>query len=156
MSKVKECYWTKTALIREESVQYLEPLNCPEAVLKLVNNKLDLENADQEYMVGLYLSTKLYPNVLQVLSIGTAETTMVSPKEIFKPAFLSSSTRIILVHNHPSGIPTPSEEDRAFTLRICEAGKLLEIPLVDHLIIGYGKWYSFRDLIEQFQNKRRR
>lgn len=142
-------------MVREEPTEYSEPINSPEAVVKLVNSKLDLESADQEHMIGIYLNTKLYPNVLQVLAIGTAETTMVSPKEIFKPAFLSSSTRIILAHNHPSGIPVPSEEDRAFTLRICDAGKLLGISLVDHLIIGHGKWYSFRDLIEQFQNKRR-
>jgi len=75
-------------------------------------------------------------NCVYVVSIGTLNSSLVHPREVFKPAILSNSASIILSHNHPSGDPTPSSEDISITTRIKEVGKLVGIELLDHIIIS--------------------
>jgi len=67
------------------------------------------------------------------------------PREIFHSAIKSSASRVILIHNHPSGDPSPSEADLQLTERLIEAGELLGITVLDHVIIGNGKWWSWRE-----------
>lgn len=82
----------------------------------------------------------------EVISIGSLSGTVVHPREVFRPAIKESAHSIIMVHNHPSGDPSPSEEDRDITSCLSRAGKLLDIPVVDHVILaGGGKYYSFRE-----------
>src|SRR5215471_3715346 len=64
---------------------------------------------------------------------------------VFKPAILSNASSVILSHNHPSGDPHPSQEDRALTVRLRQAGKLLGVEVLDHIIVGDGRYYSFAD-----------
>lgn len=81
----------------------------------------------------------------QKLSIGTVNMSLVSPREVFLAALKSEAVFIVLLHNHPSGQPQPSPEDLRTTQRIAECGKLLQIQLADHIIIGDNQYYSFRE-----------
>lgn len=76
---------------------------------------------------------------------GLLNASLVHPREVFNPAIRYSSKGIILIHNHPSGIVTPSEEDISMTKRLAESGKILEIPVFDHLIIAENDYYSFKE-----------
>ncbi len=79
------------------------------------------------------------------ISEGTLNASLVHPREVFKEAILESAASIILLHNHPSGEVEPSREDKAITRRLREAGTLLDIPVLDHIIIGYRTYFSFRE-----------
>ena len=79
------------------------------------------------------------------ISRGTLSTSLVHPREVFRPAVISGAASIIVVHNHPSGDPTPSKEDEVVTRRLARAGEILGIPLIDHLVIGDGRQVSFRE-----------
>ena len=82
----------------------------------------------------------------EVVSIGTMTATLVHPREVFKSAILHDCSSILVAHNHPSGDPTPSHEDRLLTERLVQAGQLLGINLDDHLVIGKGCFTSLRRL----------
>ena len=79
------------------------------------------------------------------LSIGTLDASIAHPREIFRLATVASAFCIALFHNHPSGDPTPSRDDVALTERLVSAGEVMGIDVVDHLILGAGRWFSFRD-----------
>jgi len=79
------------------------------------------------------------------ISEGTLTSSLVHPREAFTPAIRESAASLILVHNHPSGDPTPSREDEEITRRLVEGGKLLGIAVLDHIIVGQGSYYSFAD-----------
>jgi DNA repair protein RadC len=81
----------------------------------------------------------------QEISKGTLNGSPVHPREVFAVAIRHSGAGIILLHNHPSGDPAPSAEDRKVTLQIAEAGKLMGIPLLDHIVVGNERYYSFKD-----------
>ncbi|HOP65984.1 MAG TPA: DNA repair protein RadC [Bacilli bacterium] len=100
-------------------------------------------NKTQEEFVVIYLDTKHYLIDYKVLFIGTIDQSIIHPREIFKNAYLMSSSAIICLHNHPSGISNPSNEDIILTKKILEISKLMLIPLVDHIIIGKNEYYSF-------------
>jgi DNA repair protein RadC len=77
---------------------------------------------------------------------GTVDRSLVHPRDVFKIALLANASGIVLAHNHPSGDPTPSTDDRALTRRLCDAGTLLGIDVLDHIIIGEPGYASFRDM----------
>ena len=81
----------------------------------------------------------------KILSVGSSNASIISPGEVFKTALENQAEYIILLHNHPSGSPNPSKEDREVTFRIRECGELLGIPLMDHIIIGDNCYFSFRE-----------
>lgn len=81
----------------------------------------------------------------EVISIGTSNASLISPQEVFKTALHNKAEYIIMLHNHPSGVPDPSPEDIRVTERIRECGTLLGIPLLDHIIIGDNCYFSFRE-----------
>jgi DNA repair protein RadC len=101
--------------------------------------------AHKEFFVALNLNSKnqLIREVL--VSVGSLSTSVVHPREVFTPAVRDSSAAILFLHNHPSGDPAPSREDRECTSRLCEAGKILGIRCLDHLILGFEDYYSFAD-----------
>ena len=100
--------------------------------------------ADREYLLVISVDSKGRPLAIEIVSIGTVNATLAEPREIFKHAILANAAGIILVHNHPSGDCTPSEEDEEMTRRINESGKLLGILVRDHVIIGDG-YFSFHE-----------
>jgi DNA repair protein RadC len=95
-----------------------------------------LGDSDREHLLVLSLDCKRRPTSINVASIGTLTASLVHPREVFKPAILSNAAAIILVHNHPSGIPEPSLNDCEVFQRIYRVGKVLGIPLLDHVILG--------------------
>jgi len=112
----------------------------------------DLKNKRKEYLVCLYLNAR---NVLlkkEIISIGTLDKGIIHPREIFAPALELRSAGIILVHNHPSGDPSPSRQDSEIFNRIIEAGKMIGINVIDFIIIAGDKIYSFFDNLKQ-ENK---
>ena len=103
------------------------------------------ENQDREHLYALFLDTKHAPIGMNHVAMGTLNTTIVHPREVFKCAILLNAACLVIVHNHPSGDPSPSQEDRILTTRIADAGQLLGITLLDHVVIGNGRYFSFAD-----------
>ncbi len=118
-------------------------INSSKDIYNYIKGKLIYKK--QEYFYCLYLdnNNKLIEDKL--LFIGTLNKSNVHPREIFKYAYLNNSNKIILVHNHPSNNILPSKEDILFTKNIIEIGKLQDINVIDHLIIGNNNYYSFYD-----------
>src|SRR5215467_3935545 len=105
-----------------------------------------LADTDREHFVILMLDQKNQVIGINTVSVGSLTASIVHPREVYKPLILSNAAGVILGHNHPSGDPFPSKEDRAITQRLKEAGTLLGINLLDHLVIGAdGRYFSFAD-----------
>ena len=105
----------------------------------------EMRHMEQEHLKVLVLNTK---NVLLKaidISVGTVNASLATPREIFIEALKFRGTGVILLHNHPSGDPTPSNEDCLFTRRVEEAGKLMGVPLLDHIIIGDNSYVSLKE-----------
>ena len=94
------------------------------------------DKRDQEEFLIVTLDTKHRPIRLVRITRGTLDASLVHPREVFRPAVVDAAAAILLVHNHPSGDPTPSREDLSTTARLTEAGKILGIPVLDHLVVG--------------------
>jgi DNA repair protein RadC len=110
------------------------------------------ENPLQEAFYCVYLDRKNHPIGRHLITLGTATSTLVSPKEVFRGAILSGSTAMVVAHNHPSGDPAPSQADVMMTRTLRESAKILEIDLLDHVIVGEAKadaqargYFSFRE-----------
>ena len=106
--------------------------------------------ADMQYMMQeefrvIYLNTKNAVICERTVSKGTINTTVVTPREVFCSAVRLMAASVILVHNHPSGDPEPSKEDIELTKAMTEAGKIISIPVLDHCIIGTGRYVSFKE-----------
>jgi len=104
-----------------------------------------LENKDREFFVAILLNRKNVPLGVNLVSMGSLSATTVHPREVYKPAILASAAALIVAHNHPSGDPRPSLDDEKLTRNLAEAGQILEIELLDHMIVGSDSFYSFRD-----------
>lgn len=104
----------------------------------------DMRYFDREHFRVLYLDRKGGLIFVEDVSIGSLHSAIVHPREVFKTAVKRSAASIILVHNHPSGDPTPSNEDIDITRRLIEAGNVLGIEVLDHVIIGEGRYCSLK------------
>lgn len=116
-------------------------INSTDLVYKYYSNILS--DKKQEYFYCLYLDNKKKVITDKNLFIGTINGSIVHPREIFKEAVINSASSIICVHNHPSGNVIPSKEDKELTKRIVYLGQIMGIPVIDHIIIGKNKYYSF-------------
>lgn len=103
------------------------------------------EGLDREQFAVCCLDAKHHIIGVNVVSVGSLTLSIVHPREVFKPAILMNAAALICAHNHPSGDPTPSAEDRALTARLQAAGDQLGIKLLDHVILGDARHYSFAD-----------
>lgn len=99
----------------------------------------------REHFMILLLSTKNHVLAIPTISIGSLNASIVHPRELFREAINHSAAAVILVHNHPSGDPTPSQEDIMITRKMIDAGKILEIHVLDHVIIGDNKYVSLKE-----------
>ncbi len=125
----------KIAVVREGSVSVEQKrIGSPVDVFNAVHGLL--ADVDREYFLVLALNTKNCVNAINIVSVGTLNSSLVHPREVFKLAILGNAAAIICVHSHPSGCPEPSSEDLEITRRLAEAGKILGIELLDHIIIG--------------------
>ena len=120
----------------------------------------ELQNSDRETFCVLHLNAKGKPLSMSVVSVGSLNSTLVHPREVFKASILSNAAAVIFMHNHPSGDLTPSEDDKRTTKQLEKAGKILGIRVVDHIIVGENKenYYSFHanDILNPDEEKQTR
>jgi len=129
---------------KEGSIQYLpRKISSPSDCVELIRKYID--ESDREMFIVITLDTKQQPALIQTCSLGTLNSSLVHPREVYKLAVLSNANTIIVGHNHPSGVSKPSESDRSITRRLEEAGSILGIKLLDHIIIGADDYYSFKE-----------
>ena len=125
-----------------EKIEKKQILSSKDASLVLENN---LRGLNKEHFIILMLNTKNFLLGVETVSIGSLNSSIVHPRELFKSAINKSAAAIILAHNHPSGDATPSREDIEVTKRIKSGGQLLGIDVIDHIIIGDNSYYSFKE-----------
>jgi len=112
-----------------------------------------LQKFDRERVIRLDLDNKNRVIGEETVAIGIGEAAIMSPREVFRGALLSGATRVIVLHNHPSGDPTPSSEDQEIVRTLRAAGRLLAIPVLDFVIIGEdGRYWSASNTDEEFEN----
>jgi DNA repair protein RadC len=141
--------------IREVAVRYVgrsariaTAIQRPEQVVEFMRRVV--RDDAREHFLALYLDGRHRPIAHQVVSVGTASASLVHPREVFQPAILVGACAAIVGHNHPSGDPTPSREDREITRRLAEAGALLGVPLLDSVVwTRAGTYTSIRELDSQ-------
>ena len=131
-------------MVKDSSIKYANrQIGSPFDAFILVKDLL--EGCDREKLLAICLDTKNQPVNISIVSIGSVNASIVHPREVFKTAILSNSSRIMLAHNHPSQILKPSAEDKLITKRIQDAGEILGIELLDHIILGDNKYFSFKE-----------
>lgn len=131
-------------LVKESSLLYKDrSIKSPQDGYNLF--KQFLGELDREYFVVMCLDVKNQPTAINVCHIGSLNSSIVHPREVMKTAILSNSCSVIVCHNHPSGNPSPSPEDISVTDRLKEAGELMGIDLLDHLIIGENDFVSLKE-----------
>ena len=102
----------------------------------------DMQNLSKEHLRGIYLNAHYKVIHDEIISIGTVDVSVIHPREVFKPAIEHSAVALILVHNHPSGVTSPSEADLSITSQIIKAGKFLGVDLIDHVIVTKDSFAS--------------
>jgi len=119
-----------------------EKLNSPAKIYEFMRSEAKI---DRECVWVLHMNSKLKLIEKELVSMGTLDAALVHPREVFKRAILNSSSSIIIVHNHPSGDPTPTEEDKRIAKKSRQAGEILSIPLEDFLVISSKAYTSFAE-----------
>ena len=131
-------------MVKESSFLYqTRTISSPNDAYEMIREQL--EGLDREQFMIACLNTKNEPTNISVVAAGTLNKAIVHPREVFKTAILSNAASIMAFHNHPSGETTPSQQDIQLTNRLYEAGELLGIKLLDHLIIGDGTFTSLKE-----------
>jgi DNA repair protein RadC len=124
----------------ERRAQVTSPEDAAAIVLPL------LSGLDREHCLLVNLDVKHRLLGVATVSVGTVDHTFMSPREVFRDALLTGASAIFLAHNHPSGDPTPSADDRAVTRRLAQSGATLGVDLLDHLVVGDPQWRSLARL----------
>jgi DNA repair protein RadC len=133
--RLKAATWT---VVREPGAPSPRALNDPAAVAELARDFVRANDDDREHFWSVLLNSRLGYLMHVEVSVGTQSSSLVHPREVFGPALREGAASLVVVHNHPSGDPTPSLEDIALTRKLVEAGKLLDVTVLDHLVIGNG------------------
>ncbi|WP_419877959.1 JAB domain-containing protein [Brevibacillus centrosporus] len=135
----------RVQMVRESSLLY------PQRRIRMAKDAVGLfqaflQESDREQFFLICLNVKNEPTAIHTVSIGSLDSSIVHPRETFKAAVLANASSIIVAHNHPSGDPTPSQPDLEVTKRLQEAGELLGIPVLDHIIVGTeGAYVSLKE-----------
>jgi len=133
------CFELGKRLLKDKKAQiYLTPKEIWEELR-------DLRNHKKEHFVIFYLDSRNQEIKREIISIGSLNVNLVHPREVFEPAVRNLTAQIILAHNHPSGDPTPSEDDLEITKRLIETGKILGIEVIDHIIVAKDNFFSFKE-----------
>lgn len=140
MEPVVDLSFVRVALVREAA----KPCPAQNAADVASLARAVIGDADREMFLVLCLDTKLRVNAAHVAAVGTIDSCPVTPRAVFTAALLAGAASVVLAHNHPSGEPAPSPDDRAMTRRLWQAGEILGIPVQDHVIVGQGAVYSLR------------
>ncbi len=129
------------------------PMDCPESAFRFWREVVaddPCHEPEKEHLVAVFLNTKLRLMAYHVVSVGSLNEAVAHPREIFRAAILAGAYALVLMHNHPSGDPTPSEADRRLTRKISEAAEIISIHLTDHVIVGTPEagrqpYFSFKE-----------
>lgn len=141
-AQIKAAIELGTRLVREQAEEH-GPLNSPGEAAALI--QLEMQGLMQEHLRVLLLDTRNRLITIETVYVGSLNLSLVRVGELFRAAIQRSAASLILAHNHPSGDPTPSPEDVALTRSVVQAGKLLDIEVLDHLVIGYGQFVSMKE-----------
>jgi DNA repair protein RadC len=134
----------RVSLVKDHTLSYatasliLSPLEVYELV------KEYLQGTDREHVIVVFLDSRSAVIGMNTVSVGTLTESLVHPREVFKGAILANAASVIVAHNHPSGEALASEADMSVTTKLKEAGRILGIPLEDHVIVGEVGYFSFR------------
>ncbi len=128
-----------SAYNRGQQVTITSPLDVKDLLME------EMRFLEKEHFKTILLNIKNHVISIEEISIGSLNSSIVHPREVFKPAIRRSSASVILVHNHPSGDPTPSREDVEVTARLVESGKILGINVLDHIVIGNNSILSLKE-----------
>ena len=144
----KKVSLVRVQTVKERTYTYdFRKVNSPQSAKALFEKLEFFVNSDREMFLVASLNTKNEPTQIEVISVGSLNASIVHPREVFKSAIISNAASIICAHNHPSGDLTPSKEDIEVTKRLVEAGKLLGIDVLDHIIMNdEGEYKSIREL----------
>ena len=144
MAKIMTKY--RLELVKEESHKYeVETrISCPKDIYEVLTKVCRIQCNAEEVFILITLNTKNIVTGYFEVHRGTINTSLVHPREVFKRALLNNASNIMVAHNHPSGDPNPSKEDIQITERLKEAGNLLGINLLDHIIVGEDKYISLK------------
>ena len=137
----------RVVLVKEKVGRYELPkkIGSPDQAYKAITEITSVEEEAQEVFGILILNTKNKIVAVHEVSRGTLNSSMVHPREVFKPAVLHNAAAIICFHNHPSGDPEPSRDDIAITKRLVEAGKIMGIEILDHIIVTDDGYVSLKE-----------
>ena len=135
-------YFVRTQLVREKEMPHVN-ISCSCDAASYVREQIG--DFDREVILAIAMDARHNVNATSMVHIGTANESVADTADILRVALYSSSRNLIIAHNHPSGDPSPSAEDKALTKRMKEAASLMNIKLLDHLIIGSERYYSFTD-----------
>jgi DNA repair protein RadC len=140
--RLKIATWT---VVREPGQPSPRKLDAPEAVVDLARDLLRDLDDDKEHFWVVLLNAQNYYLLAHMVSTGTQSATLVHPREVLGPALREGASALVLIHNHPSGDPTPSREDTRLTRQLVESAQLMDLRIHDHVIIGNGTgaWMSF-------------
>lgn len=138
----------KIELVKDESVNYGGQnfnINNPWQMYKAMCDIYHLDRQAEETLYVVCVNTKNRIIGIHEVSRGTIDSSLVNQRELFKRVLINNAAKIFVIHNHPSGDAIPSNADHAVTKRIKDAGELLDVSLLDHIIIGDGQYYSFKE-----------
>ncbi|MEI8280344.1 MAG: DNA repair protein RadC [Bacteroidota bacterium] len=141
LKQIKAVY--ETLYVSEEVTGYLQPGQRYTAPQQVYETFKFLMQETKEMFLCLHLDGKNRIVAVDLVSIGSLNQSIVCPRSVFQTALLSNAAALILIHQHPSGDPSPSSEDIAITRRLKEAGEIINCKVLDHIIIGNGEYLSF-------------
>jgi len=141
-AQIKAIYELAKRLYEKNKINH-QQITSPADVANYMMPKMRFLN--KEHFIAILLNTKNNVISTETISIGTINSSIVHPREVFNAAIRKCASSIVAIHNHPSGDPTPSQEDVAITQRLYEAGKLVGIQLVDHVVIGDNRYVSLKE-----------
>ena len=133
----------RNEVVRDDAPEWVSKrFTQPQQVFEMFR---DLRHNTKEHFIALHLDGKNRIVCFDPVSIGSLNQAVVTPRELFKTACISNAAALILIHNHPTGDPSPSQEDLTITRRLKESGEILGIKVLDHIIIGDNAFLSFVD-----------
>jgi DNA repair protein RadC len=140
--RLKAAFELANRINLNKSIDYKALIKCPEDAYQQINIKA--RGKKKEYFWGMFLDIRNRIIRISEVSVGSLDSSIVHPREVFKEAISASAASLIAAHNHPSGNPEPSKDDISLTKRLKEAGELVGIELADHIIIGDGRYVSLK------------
>lgn len=145
MEIIKYSVHVPNVLIKESTAEYpVNTMDSPEKIVEFINTVFALDKKAEEYLYMIAFNTKNKPLGVFEVSHGSVDFSVARPRELLLRALLVGATNFVLIHNHPSGDPTPSASDIDATKRIISAANILCVSCLNHIIVGDSNYYSFR------------